>query len=143
MEHKIGDQNLELHFGPKIQSAVHLIYFLSMGLWGNGGGSVGRAVASITRDPQSKFQHWQIYLPNCTLKINDKNEEKEAGNGLSLKKYESFPKLVISFKTFTPKQSIQSISLSWGRGGGLVDRAADSGLYDPSSNLLGEKKENK
>ena len=32
---------------------------------------------------------------------------------------------------------------SWGRGGGLVDRAADSGLYDPSSIPLGEKKENK
>ena len=28
-----------------------------------------------------------------------------------------------------------------GRGGGLVDRAADSGLYNPSSIPLGEKKE--
>ena len=54
MEHKIGDQNLELHFGPKIQSAVHLIYFLSMGLWGSGGGSVGKAVASDTRYPKFK-----------------------------------------------------------------------------------------
>ena len=31
----------------------------------------------------------------------------------------------------------------WGRGGGLVDRAANSGQYDPSSIPLGEKKENK
>ena len=30
-----------------------------------------------------------------------------------------------------------------GHGGGLVDRAAYSGLYDPSSIPLGEKKENK
>ena len=30
-----------------------------------------------------------------------------------------------------------------GRGGGLVDRVADSGLYDPSLIPLGEKKENK
>ena len=30
-----------------------------------------------------------------------------------------------------------------GRGGGLVDRAADSGPYDPSSIPLGEKKDNK
>ena len=93
MEHKIGDQNLELHFGPKIQSAMHLIYFLSMGLWGSGGGSDGRAVASDTRDPQFKFQHWQIYLPNCTLKINDKNKEKEAWNGPSLKKVLASPKV--------------------------------------------------
>ena len=32
---------------------------------------------------------------------------------------------------------------TWGLGGGLVDRAADLGLYDPSSIPLGEKKENK
>ena len=31
----------------------------------------------------------------------------------------------------------------WGRGGGLVDIVADSGPYDPSSNSLGDKKENK
>ena len=31
----------------------------------------------------------------------------------------------------------------WGRGGGLVDRAADSGPNDPSSIPLGEKKVNK
>ena len=31
---------------------------------------------------------------------------------------------------------------SRGRGGGLVDRAADLGLYDPSLIPLGEKKEN-
>ena len=30
-----------------------------------------------------------------------------------------------------------------GRGGGLVERAPDSGPYDPSSIPLGEKKENK
>ena len=33
--------------------------------------------------------------------------------------------------------------LNWGRGCGLVDRAADSGPSDPSSIPLGEKKENK
>ena len=93
MEHKIGDQNLELHFGPKIQSARHLIYFLSMGLWGSGGGSDGRAVASDTRDPQLKSQNWQIYLPNCTLILNDKNKENEAGNGPSLKKVLAFSKV--------------------------------------------------
>ena len=31
--------------------------------------------------------------------------------------------------------------ISGGRGGGLVDRVADSGPYDPSSIPLGEKKE--
>ena len=31
----------------------------------------------------------------------------------------------------------------WGRGGYQVDRAADSGPYDPSLITLGEKKENK
>ena len=33
--------------------------------------------------------------------------------------------------------------LKIGRGGGLVDRVADSGPYDPCSIPLGEKKENK
>ena len=31
----------------------------------------------------------------------------------------------------------------WGRGGGLADKAANLGLYNTSSNTLGEKKENK
>ena len=34
------------------------------------------------------------------------------------------------------------MKLCRGRGGGLVDRAADSGPYDPSSIPIGEKKEN-
>ena len=33
--------------------------------------------------------------------------------------------------------------ISFWRRGGLVDRVADSGPYDPSSIPLGEKKENK
>ena len=43
-----------------------------------------------------------------------------------------------------PKTSLSSyvIVAIWGRGGGLVDRAADWGPYDPSSIPLGEKKEN-
>ena len=35
------------------------------------------------------------------------------------------------------------ICFNWGRGGGLVDRAADSGPLDPSLIPLGEEKENK
>ena len=37
----------------------------------------------------------------------------------------------------------KALAGAWGAGGGLVDRAADSGPYDPSSIPLGEKKENK
>ena len=37
----------------------------------------------------------------------------------------------------------QKLSPKWGRGCGLVDRAADSGPCNPSSIPLGEKKENK
>ena len=35
---------------------------------GSGGGSVGRAVASDTRDPRFESQHRQTLSTNCTLK---------------------------------------------------------------------------
>ena len=40
------------------------------------------------------------------------------------------------------KSGLKSVSMVWGRGGGVVERAADSGPYDPSLTPLGEKKEN-
>ena len=52
---------------------------------GSGCGSVGRAVASYTRDPRFKSRHRQ----NFTYQLynrKDKNREKEAGNGPALKK---------------------------------------------------------
>ena len=53
---------------------------------GSGGGSVGRAVASNTRDPQFKSQHRQSLIYQFLLNRKDKNKEKESGNGPSLKK---------------------------------------------------------
>ena len=53
-------------------------------LRGSGGGSVGRAVASDTRDPRFESQHRQTLSTNCTLK--DENKEKQAGNGPFKKK---------------------------------------------------------
>ena len=48
----------------------------------SGCGSVGRAVASDTRDPQFESGHWQNFIyPMYNRK--DKNKEKEAGNGPS------------------------------------------------------------
>ena len=38
---------------------------------------------------------------------------------------------------------LQTNKLEWGRGGGLVDRAADLAPRDPSSIPLGENKGNK
>ena len=35
---------------------------------GSGGGSVGRAVASDTRDTQFESEQWQNLSTNCTLK---------------------------------------------------------------------------
>ena len=42
-------------------------------------------VASNTRDPQFDSRHRQNLSNNCTI-VKDKNKEKEAGNGPSLKK---------------------------------------------------------
>ena len=47
---------------------------------GSVGGSVGRAVASDTRDPRFESQNWQILSTNCSFKRKGKNEEKEARN---------------------------------------------------------------
>ena len=38
-------------------------------LVGSGGGSIGRAVASDTRDPRFESQHRQTLSTNCTLKL--------------------------------------------------------------------------
>ena len=47
-----------------------------------------------------------------------------------------------SLSEFTAVDKLESDDF-WGRVGGLVDRAADSGPYDPSSIPFGENKENK
>ena len=47
-------------------------------------GSVGRAVASNTRDPRFESSHWQkiIYIEHLfTVYRKDENKEKEARNG--------------------------------------------------------------
>ena len=51
---------------------------------GSGCGSVGRAVASDTRDPRLESRHWQtlikhLFTVNCVEKT--KTKKKEAGNG--------------------------------------------------------------
>ena len=51
---------------------------------GIGGGSVGRAVASDTRDLLTSAK---IYIPIVYLNRKDENKEKEAGNGPSFKKW--------------------------------------------------------
>ena len=53
-------------------------------LRGSGCGSVGRAVASDTRDPRLESRHWQtlikhLFTVNCVEKT--KTKKKEAGNG--------------------------------------------------------------
>ena len=53
---------------------------------GSGGGSVGRAVASGTRDPQFESQHQQSSIYQLLLNSNDENKEKEARYGPSLKR---------------------------------------------------------
>ena len=76
-----------------IQQCISYI-LLSMGLWGSGGGSVGRAVPSDTRDPQLKSQHQQNFIYRLHIfKKDDKNKEKEAWNGPSLKKVLASPKV--------------------------------------------------
>ena len=55
---------------------------------GSGCGSVGRMVASDTRDLWFESRHRQ----NCIYQLynrKDKNKEKEAGNGISLKNINS------------------------------------------------------
>ena len=52
---------------------------------GSGCGSVGRAVASDTRDPRFESSHQRNFIYQLYNRI-DKNKEKEAGNGPSLKK---------------------------------------------------------
>ena len=52
---------------------------------GSGCGSVGRAVASDTRDPQYKSRHRQNIIYQLYNR-KDRNKEKEAGNGPSLKR---------------------------------------------------------
>ena len=58
--------------------------------WGSGCGSVGRAVASNTRDPMFKSQHRQNFICQIIYQLynrKDKTEEKEAWYSPSLKKY--------------------------------------------------------
>ena len=52
---------------------------------GNGGGSIGRAVASDIRDPRLESRHRQNFIYQL-YNGKDENKEKEAGNGPSLKK---------------------------------------------------------
>ena len=52
---------------------------------GSGCGSVGRAVASDTRDPQYKSRHRQNIIYQLYNR-KDRNKEKEARNGPSLKR---------------------------------------------------------
>ena len=57
---------------------------------GSGGGSVGRAVATDTKDPRFKSQHRQFFLPIVRFNVKDKNKEKETGKGPSLFEKECF-----------------------------------------------------
>ena len=52
---------------------------------GSGCGSVGRAVASNTRDPRFESRHRQSFIYQLYIR-KDENKEKEAGNGPSFKK---------------------------------------------------------
>ena len=49
---------------------------------GSGCGSVGRAVASDTRDLRFKSRHWQNFIYQLYNR-KDENKEKDAGNGPS------------------------------------------------------------
>ena len=51
----------------------------------SGSGSVGREFASNTRDPQFESRDWQNFIDQLYSR-KDKNEEKEAREGPSLKK---------------------------------------------------------
>ena len=52
---------------------------------GNGCGSVGKAVASDTRDLGFKSRHWQNFIYQM-YNLKDANKVKEARNGSSLKR---------------------------------------------------------
>ena len=60
-----------------LQSIVKLLSTLNPG---SGGGSVGRAVASNTRDPRFKSRYRRSFIYQLYIR-NDEN--KEAGNGPS------------------------------------------------------------
>ena len=78
-------------FRPSIQSMLILVKNDLKMAWGSGGGSVGRAVASDTRDLQFEYQHQQSFMYQFLLNRKDKKEmEKEAGNGPSLRKLLDF-----------------------------------------------------
>ena len=55
---------------------------------GSGGGSVGRAVVSVTRDPQFESYHWQNFINQLYTQITEKTKIK---NQLVRKKWEQFP----------------------------------------------------
>ena len=55
----------------------------------SGCGSVGRAVASDTRDPRFKPRHRKSFIYQIIYQLyhrKDENKEKEAGNGPPFKK---------------------------------------------------------
>ena len=52
---------------------------------GSGFGTVGRTVASDTRDPWIESRHRQILFTINCIPRRDENKEKEAGNGAFLK----------------------------------------------------------
>ena len=56
------------------------LYFVASGC-----GSVGRAIASDTRDPQFKSINWLSFIYQLYIR-KEENEEKKARNGPSLKK---------------------------------------------------------
>ena len=56
-----------------------------IGPWGSGCGSVGREVASDTRDPRFESRHRQNFFYQLHNR-KDENNEREAMNGPSLKK---------------------------------------------------------
>ena len=54
---------------------------------GSDSGSVGRTVASDTRDPRFKSQHWQNFIYQLLIEIEKgKIKQKEVGNGPSWQK---------------------------------------------------------
>ena len=65
---------------PRRETLASLIWFPYAK--GSGGGSVGRAVASDTRDLRFESQA-KFYLPILHLNRKDENKEKEARNGPS------------------------------------------------------------
>ena len=81
-------QNKLIDSSPFPSFYTHQLPLLSVGsevnCMGSGCGSVGRAVASITRDPRFESRHRH----NCINQLYNRkhqNKEKEAGNGPSLK----------------------------------------------------------